>query len=133
MRLLPPAVLMLALAPAPALATSSIHCRTGARGPDIWLSIPNERGAGISGARIVQGREEIVTDQTRGGPWISRSAVDERQLRLRVAPGGTRNVILVLTASRRGTPYVGNVIWRGRTWPVRCFWDEDDWGGPNEG
>ena len=114
------------LAATPAFATSSIHCRTGPRGPDIWLVVPNEPGAGITGARIIQGREEIVTGQTRGGPWISQSRLDERQLRLRVAPGGTRGVIMVLTAIRRGTPYVGNVVWRGRTWPVRCFWDEDD-------
>ena len=116
------------LAATPAFATSSIHCRTGPRGPDIWLVVPNERGAGISAARVVQGREEIVTGQTRRGPWISQSAVNERRLSLRVAPGGTRGVILVLAASRRGTPYVGNAVWRGRTWPVRCFWDEDDEG-----
>jgi hypothetical protein len=116
------------LAATPAFATSSIHCRTRGNGPDIWLNIPNERGAGISGARITYGREEIVTGQTRGGPWISQSRIDERALRLRVAPGGNRNVILVIAAARRGTPYVGNVVLRGRTWPVRCFWDEDDEG-----
>lgn len=126
MRLLYPAVLMLALAPAQALATSSIHCRTRAGGPDIWLTVPNDPGAGVSDARITQGREQIVTGQTRGGPWISQSLVNERQLRLRVAPGGNRNVILVLTAARRGTPYVGTLVWRGRTMPVRCYWDEDD-------
>ena len=116
----------LVFAATPALATSSIHCRTGPGGPDIWLVVPNQPGAGIDQARIVQGREEIVTGRTRGGPWISRSTLSQRQINLRVAPGGNRNVILVLTAARRGTPYVGTVIWRGRTWPVRCFWDEDD-------
>jgi len=114
------------LAASPAFATSSIHCRTGARGPDIWLVVPNERGAGITGARIVDGREEIVTGQTRGGPWISQSSLDESRIRLRVAPGGNRQVILVLDAARRRTPYVGTVVWRGRTLPVRCYWDEDD-------
>ena len=112
-------------AASPALATSSIHCRT-ASGPDIWLVVPNERGAGIEQARIVNGREEIVTGQTRGGPWISQNRLSQRQLSLRVAPGGTRGVILVLNATRRGTPWVGTVVWRGRSWPVRCFWDEDD-------
>ena len=126
MRLLPPAVLMLALAPAPAFATSSVHCRTRAGGPDIWLTVPNDPGAGITGARITQGREEIVTGQTRGGPWISQNSLSETRLNLRVAPGGNRQVILVVTATRRGTPYVGTVVWRGRTFPVRCYWDEDD-------
>ncbi|HYD14251.1 MAG TPA: hypothetical protein VEC11_15505 [Allosphingosinicella sp.] len=110
----------------PAFATSTIHCRTRAGGPDIWLVLPNERGAGIDQARIVHGREEIVTGRTRSGPWISQSAIDPRRINLRVAPGGTRQVILVLNASRRGVPYVGNVTWRGRAWPVRCLWDEDD-------
>jgi len=128
MRLLWPAALMLALAPSPALATSSIHCRTRGSGPDIWLTVPNERGAGISGATITLGREQIVTGQTRGGPWISQSSVNEARIRLRVAPGGNRQVILVLDASRRRTPYVGNVVFRGRSWPVRCYWDEDDEG-----
>lgn len=126
MKLPGPAVLMLALAPTPALATSSIHCRTRPGGPDIWLVVPNEPGAGIVGARIVQGRGEIVAGQTRGGPWISQSSLNEARIRLRVAPGGNRQVILVLDAARRGTPYVGNVVWRSRTWPVRCYWDEDD-------
>lgn len=120
------AVSALFLAASPAFATSSIHCRTRGHGPDIWLTVPNERGAGISGATITQGREEIVTGQTRGGPWISQSRLDEGELRLRVAPGGNRNVILVVTALRRGTPYVGTAVWRGRTFPVRCYWDEDD-------
>ena len=62
------------LAATPAFATSSIHCRTSNRGPDIWLVVPNERGAGITGARIVQSGEEIDTGQTRGSPWISRSS-----------------------------------------------------------
>jgi hypothetical protein len=110
----------------PAFATSSIHCRTGVRGPDIWLVVPIEPGAGIVEARIVQGREEIATGRTRGGPWISQSSLDEARIRLRVAPGGNRQVILVLDAARRGTPYIGTVVWRGRTWPVRCYWDEDD-------
>jgi hypothetical protein len=113
-------------AASPAFATSSIHCRTTARGPDIWLVVPNERGAGITGARIVHGREEIVTGQTRGGPWVSQCRLVESGLRLRVAPGGNRQVILVVTAARRGTPYVGNVVFRGRTWRTRCYWDEDD-------
>jgi hypothetical protein len=128
MRLLRPAALILALVPAPAFATSSIHCRTRGNGPDIWLTVPNERGAGIADARITQGREQIVTGQTRGGPWISQSLVNARRLGLRVAPGGNRNVILVLSAARRGTPYVGTVVFRSRTWPVRCYWDEDDEG-----
>jgi hypothetical protein len=110
----------------PAFATSSIHCRTGRGGPDIWLVVPNERGAGIDQARIVNGREEIVTGRTRGGPWISRSTLDEDRLTLRVAPGGTRQVILVIDAARRGTAYVGTAVFRGRTWRTRCYWDEDD-------
>ncbi len=114
------------LAATPAAATSSIHCRTRAGGPDIWLTAPDERGAGISDARITQGREEIVTGRTRGGPWIPRSSVDEDRIDLRVAPGGNRNVILVVSASRRGTPYVGTAVFRGRSWQVRCYWDEDD-------
>lgn len=127
------AVAALFCAASPAFATSSIHCHTRAGGPDIWLTVPDERGAGISDARITVGREEIATGQTRGGPWISQSAVNPRRLGLRVAPGGTRGVFMVLNATRRGTPYLGTVVFRGRTWPVRCFWDEDDWGGPNEG
>jgi len=113
------------LAATPAYATSSIHCRT-ANGPDIWLVVPNERGAGVTQARIVIGREELVTGETRGGPWVSRGTVNQRLLSLRVAPGGASGTLLLLNATRRGVPYVGNVTFRGRSWPVRCFWDEDD-------
>lgn len=120
------AVLLLAtLAATPAFATSSIHCRTPG-GPDIWLTVPTARGAGISDARIVLGREEIAAGRTRDGPWIAQSLVNPRRLSLRIAPGGARGTLLLLNAARRGTPYVGNAVFRGRTWLVRCFWDEDD-------
>ena len=121
-----PAAAVALLAGTPASATSSIHCRTGPHGPDLWLVVPSEPGAGIVEARIVQGREEVAAGQTRSGPWISQSAVNERRLSLRVAAGGTRDVIMLLTAVRSGIPYVGAVTWRGRSWGVRCFWDEDD-------
>jgi hypothetical protein len=116
----------LLLAASPALATSTIHCRTGARGPDLWLSISNDTRTGLFAARIVDGATEVVTDATRGGPRIVRSFVNPRRLSLRVASGGARGVLASLAAARRGTPYVGTFTWRGRTWPVRCFWDEDD-------
>ena len=100
-------------AASPAFATSSIHCRTGPRGPDIWLTVPNERGAGISDARITHGREEIVTGATRDGPRIAQSALSERRLSLRIIHRGAMGTLMRLTATRRGTPYVGLVGWRG--------------------
>lgn len=130
MRLLCPAALMLALAPAPAFATSSIHCRTeaGARGPDIWLVVPNEPGAGITGARIVHRGREIVVGTAGDGPRIAQSALNERRLSLRIIYRGAMGTMMRLTASRHGTPYTGLVAWQGGTWPVRCYWDEDDEG-----
>ena len=113
-------------AASPALATSTIHCRTGARGPELWLSISNDTRTGLFGARIVDGNEEMVTDATRGGPRIVRSFVNPRQLSLRVARRSARGGLASLTAARRGIPYVGTFTWHGRTLPVRCYWDEDD-------
>ena len=118
----------LLLAAPPAFATSTIHCRTGPRGPELWLNIANDTRTGLFQARIVSGREEIVAGTTRGAPWIARSFVNPRRLSLLVAPGGARGRLASLTATRRGVPYVGVFIWRGRTWRVRCFWDEDDEG-----
>lgn len=125
MRYSAPVIAACLLSASPAFATSSIHCRT-ARGPELWLVVGNERGSGISQARIVNGREEIVTGETRGGPWVAQSLVNPRRLSLRIAPGGARGTLASLTAVRRGVPYVGSLTWRGRAWPVRCFWDEDD-------
>ena len=116
------------LAATPALATSTIHCRTGPRGPELWLGVGNDTRVGLFQARIVNGREEIVTGSTRRGPWIRQSFVNPRRLSLRIAAGGGRGTLAVLTATRRGTPYIGSFTWRGRTWPARCFWDEDDEG-----
>jgi hypothetical protein len=122
------AALTLPFAAAPALATSTIHCRTGPRGPELWLGVGNGSDIGLFQARIVNRREEIVTGQTRGGPWLAQSLVNPRRLSFRIAPGGARGTLASLTAVRRGVPYVGSFTWRGRTWPVRCFWDEDDEG-----
>jgi hypothetical protein len=116
------------LAGTPALATSSIHCRTRAGGPDLWLGVGNGADIGLFQVRIVNGREEIVTGDTRGAPWLAQKFVNERRLSFRIAPGGARGTLAALTAVRRGVPYVGSFTWRGRNWPVRCFWDEDDEG-----
>lgn len=120
------AVLPALLAATPAFATSSIHCRAGPRGPELWIGVGNDRATGIFQARIILGREEIVTGATRGSPWIKRSFDNPRRLSLSIAPGGARGALLVLTTTRRGTPYVGSLVYRGRTHAVRCFWDEDD-------
>lgn len=119
------AFIPLLLAATPAFATSSIHCRT-AGGPDIWLTVPNDRGAGISDVRIVNGREEIATSGARGSPHVTASVVNPRRLSFSLAPGGARGTFVSLAATRRGVPYVGTITLRGRSWPVRCFWDEDD-------
>ena len=116
----------LLLAASPVLATSTIHCRTGARGPELWLSISNDTRTGLFEARIVDGNVEMVTDATRGGPRIVRSFVNPRRLSLRVARRGVRGGLASLTAARRGIRYVGTFTWHGRTLPVRCYWDEDD-------
>ena len=116
------------LAATPAFATSSIHCRAARGGPELWLGVGSDPGSGIFQARILNGREEIVTGETRGAPRVAQSFVNPRRLSLRIAPGGARSTLASLTAARRGVPYVGTFIWRGRNWPVRCFWDEDDEG-----
>ncbi len=116
------------LAATPAFATSSIHCRTeaGARGPDIWLNVSDEPGGGIFQARIAHRGQETVTGETRDGPRIAQSALSDRRLSLRIIHRGAMGTLMRLTASRRGTAYVGLVGWQGGTWPVRCYWDEDD-------
>jgi hypothetical protein len=116
------------LAATPAFATSSIHCRTGRGGPDIWLVVPNERGAGIDQARITFGREELVARAApRARPWIASSRVDRRRLSILIVLGrGAHTTTAGLVATRRGVPYVGDLIGWRRTWRVRCYWDEDD-------
>jgi hypothetical protein len=116
------------LAATPAFATSSIHCRTRAGGPELWIGVGMDRATGIFQVRVVNGREEIVTDTRRGAPHILQSFVNPRRLSLRVAPGGAGGILASLTTTRRGVPYVGTLVFRGRTMPVRCFWDEDDEG-----
>jgi hypothetical protein len=114
------------LATTPAFATSSIHCRTARSGPELWLGVGSDAGSGVFQARILNGREEIVTGAARGAPRVTRSVVNRHRLSLTIAPGGARGTLASLSATRRGVPYVGTFIWRGRSWPVRCFWDEDD-------
>lgn len=114
------------LAATPASATSSIHCDAGEGGPELWIGVGNDRATGIFQVRIVEGREEIVTGTTRGAPRIVRGNLNRRRLSLDVAPGGARGILLALNTTRRGTPYVGSLVFRGRAWRVRCFWDEDD-------
>jgi hypothetical protein len=114
------------LAATPAFATNSIHCRTAPRGPELWIGVGTDQATGIFQARLADGRQEMLTGTARGGPRLAASHVDPRRLSLRINVGRTR--VATLQAAKRGTPYVGSLVYRGRTWPVRCFWDEDDEG-----
>ena len=110
----------------PALAVGTIHCRTAPRGPELWLAVGDDTRAGLFQAWIVHGRETIVTGTTRERPWIRQSFFNRHRLSLRLAPGGARGTLAALTARRRGGSYVGSFTWRGRNWPARCIWNEND-------
>ena len=126
MRTASPLILAAGLCAAtPAFATSSILCRSQPRGPEIWLGVGNGDDIGIFQARIVDGRREIVTGHGRGAPRIVSQIVNPRRLALRIVAAGRRGPFATLQAVSRGTPYLGTFSYRGRTWRIRCLWDED--------
>jgi hypothetical protein len=111
---------------APAAATSSVHCITSRRGPELVIGVGMDQTAVIFQASIFLDGREIATGTPRDAPWITNSLINPRRLRLRIASAGTRAMLVSLSARRRGIPYIGLVTYRGRTWSVRCFWDDND-------
>jgi hypothetical protein len=115
------------LAATPALATSTIHCRSPDRGaPRLDLSVGNSPSA-ITQARLVDGSRELITGQDGGSPRITQSWLDARMLRLDLADANVENLIARLdTRKRRGASFDGTLRYRDRTWRISCRWDEDE-------
>jgi hypothetical protein len=115
-------------AASPALATSTIHCTApGRAGVELYLSVGNgpPPEGGVTQVRILEGRRETVTGYDRGGPRLERTHVDPRALRFDVTISGQRLARLDARVGR-GSAYLGTLLLRGRSGPVRCLWDEDE-------
>jgi len=116
------------LAAAPAFATSTIHCTApGRAGVELYLSVGNgpPPEGGVTQVRIVEGRRETVTGYDRSSPRLVRPHVDPRALRFDITVGGQRLASLDARTGP-GPAYLGSLLLRGRTGPVRCLWDEDE-------
>ena len=114
----------LACAASPALATSTILCRSTispSDGPSLSLIAGSGAVGGIFRAQFDLGNERFITGEGASAPVIAQSWFDERQLKLEIADANAEAIILRLDTRRRaGSSYSGILIHRGRTWRVRC-------------
>lgn len=112
------------LAASPALATSTILCRSTLSptdGPELWLSLGDGEAGGIVQARFSYGPTHFATGEGRAAPRISQSWVDRTAMRLDIADANADARLLRLDTRRRaGNDYLGILIHAGRTWRVRC-------------
>jgi hypothetical protein len=112
------------LAASPALATSTMACRSTinpTNGPALWLTVGTGAGSGIIQARLEQDNRGFTTGQGARAPVISQSWIDRNSLRLVVADANAETEIARLeTWRRRGWSYSGTLRYGGRTWQVRC-------------
>jgi hypothetical protein len=110
-------------AASPALATSTILCRSTvspAEGPQLSLVVGSGEAGGIVLARFVLGGEAFATNGHLPGPRIAQAWIDQYSLRLDIADANADVRIVRLDTRRRGSDYLGILIHRGRTWRVRC-------------
>ncbi|HYI47440.1 MAG TPA: hypothetical protein VEX35_03145 [Allosphingosinicella sp.] len=114
------------VAASPALATSTIHCRSPERGaPRLDLSVGTGPSA-ITQARLTDGARELLTGQDAASPRITQSWLDRQLLKLDLADSNVEHFIARLdTRKGRGVSFHGTLRYRDRTWRISCRWDED--------
>jgi hypothetical protein len=113
---------VLSFAATPAFATGTILCRSTTSptdGPS--LALTGGRGTGIVRARLTQNGAGFTTGAGAGAPVIAQAWVDDWQLKLDIVDANADGRIARLDTRRRaGSSYTGILIYRGRTWRVRC-------------
>ncbi len=105
---------------APALATSTISCRSTTSptdGPALFLVVG---AGGIVQARLNESGASFTTGQSDGAPMIAQSWLDRDQLKIDILDGNADERIVRLDTRRAGTGYTGILILHGRQWRVRC-------------
>lgn len=110
-------------AASPALATSTILCRSTVSptdGPSLSLVVGSGEAGGIIQAHFAMGGVAFTTSGRPAGPTISQAWIDEHSLRLDIADANAEARIVRLDTRRRGSDYLGILIHNGRTWRVRC-------------
>ena len=109
------------VAASPALATSTILCRSTISptdGPQLSLVVGT---AGVAQAHFALGGERFTTGEGRAAPTIAQSWIDEYALKLDIADANAdARIVRLDTRRRRGSDYLGILIHNGRTWRVRC-------------
>lgn len=110
----------LSFAAAPVLASDTILCRSTTSPTDgPTLALTGGRDTGIVRARLTQNGAGFTTGAD--GPAIAQAWVDDWQLKLDIVDANAEGRIARLDTRRRaGTSYIGILIYRGRTWRVRC-------------
>ena len=117
------AAAILACAASPAVATSTIVCRSTVsplNGPELALVV-GSAPSGVVQARLSLGTESFTTGVGTGAPVIGQAWLDRDMLKLDIMDANAESLIARLdTRRRRGSDYRGILIHRGRTWRVRC-------------
>lgn len=109
------------VAASPALATSTILCRSTispSDGPQLSLVVGSGEAGGIVQARFALRDARFTTGE---GPAIAQAWIDEYALRLDIADANAdARIVRLDTRRRRGSDYLGILVHNGRTWRVRC-------------
>jgi len=114
------AILSIVCGGTPALATGTIDCSVADYpGMDLVMTFGHGVGTGIVQAVISDGGEELST-AAAGGGVIAQAWIDSDELKLDLVDANAERYIARLDARRRGTAYVGTLIYRGRARRVRC-------------
>lgn len=114
MKLAIPIAILLAVAAAPAFATSGLQCRTqGVAGPMLDLVVGHGAGPALVAARL------------GGKPMtVAQSWIDSRYLWLDLVDSNSSRYEAKLRAvfqpRLRGRPALGTLVRNGRTYKVRC-------------
>ncbi len=108
----------------PAFATGTILCRSTTsptHGPALALIVGHGAAGGVIQARLTQDGDGFTTGEMPGAPVIAQAWLDRQRLQLDIVDANAEGHVARLdTRRRRGLAYTGILIYRGRTWRVRC-------------
>lgn len=108
---------------APAFATQSLDCRSIGR-PALRMFVSVGSGGGVDLVTIVEGGRELrATGLSGANPRIVHGRMDDAGTMI-VRIAGRESASISVRSTRRS--YLGRLNFRGRRWPIDCYWEMPD-------
>ena len=113
------AALAIGLSATPAGATESMTCSApGDNSPMVGLAIGHAAEPGVANAYFSDGKEEIKVA-------VSQSWLDDDKIWVNLGDPDLMEILVKLRASGKPNRMYGTLTYKGKTWKVKCDFDDE--------